>query len=115
MKVKVTKRWWQFWLPRYLHVDLDNVIVTATIRQAFDKANQEMIDKFFKPKMDETTGLGDTYASLSNEPSAIEANEAEPWYNSEPSESDSVVTAEPDLVAKNRGNQLMHDRLERRD
>lgn len=111
MKLRVNKRWWQFWLPNYVYIDMEAAQWNALYKNIAD----EVTERYFSPQTiidPHTHPLAVKIAGEDlDQPSAIEANEAEPWYNSEPSASDSVVTAEPDLVAKNRGNATMRERM----
>jgi hypothetical protein len=111
MKLRITKQWWQFWLPKYLDAELVNEQYSfkgIPVETRPDAPPGKLFMLNGEPEMREPRRTGTL--TDPDEPSSIEANEAEPWYNAEPSDSDSVVTVEPDLVAKNRGNNAMKER-----
>lgn len=97
MIVKVNKKWWQFWLPPSLDIDgyVDEA-VTYSPYQMEELANLKMPDS--------------PHIMVDHTPSAIEADDPEPWYNDNPTEESSVVTAEPPIVYANRGNARVNER-----
>lgn len=94
MKLKVNKRWWQFWLPSELDVEyIPDPAVEGMMRT-------------------ESTPIGPNpfYDLVSD--SSVEADEAEPWYGGDTVEDEesSIVTAEPPVVYASRGNAKMAER-----
>lgn len=101
MKARVTKKWWQFWLPEYIEInDLDLIPIdnTTTVAEygGLTPAAPGTVDKML------------------NHSAVVEANEAQPWYSDKPQQPSggAIVEAVPDIVAKSQGNQIMHERLE---
>ena len=107
MKAQVNKKWWQFWLPREVDIKIpDSVRLehTPVSDNPFAAGLTEIPDHF-------KGQVGD------NQGSAIEADEAEPWYGGDAVEDEdgSVVTAEPPIVYANRGNARMEERRQARE
>jgi hypothetical protein len=110
MKVRVNKKWWQFWLPSHIYLDWESVEWAAFYKDM----NQEMLKHFDNGSvvLQTTPKGGNTFHDLANTPAAIEADEDIPWYGQEDEES-SVVTAEPPIVSASRGNAKVAERKER--
>jgi hypothetical protein len=102
MKAKVSKKWWQFWLPSELEVSIPGFEPTMVIDPSY---------------LQSTPKGPNPFPDIANETSAIEADEAEPWYGGDAVEDEdsSVVTAEPPVVYANRGNARMEERKQARE
>ncbi len=102
MKAQVDKKWWQFWLPKEVDIELPAPLLPDYIRQPMEDLRE----------VNDRGVLGDIVG-----PSAIEADEAEPWYGGDAVEDEdsSVVTAEPPVVYANRGNARMEERKQARE
>lgn len=106
MKVRVNKKWWQFWLPDNIDIGMLDDIVWSLV---YDRMAQEMLKR--QPWANPPQSDPDPTA-----PAAIEADEAEPWWGGDAMEDEdsSVVTAEPPIVYANRGNARMEERKQAR-
>lgn len=96
MKVRVNKKWWQFWLPSEL--DVKPLVVREHTPVGENPWFVDAQPPIIRP--------------LNSEAGAVEADEDIPWYGQEGEES-SVVTAEPPIVSASRGNAKVAERKER--
>lgn len=99
-------------MPTYVYIDPQTVEFGALYKDLND-----LMLKHFHPSVDIAPGLTEIPDHFKgqigdNQPSAIEADEAEPWYGGDAVEEQdsSVVTAEPPIVYANRGNARMEER-----
>ncbi len=110
MKARVTKKWWQFWLPSELEIAITHMGIPIETIPGVEKA------KFYSepptPIKDLVPGVEFTYGKSA----VVEANEVQPWYTDQPHQptGGQIVEAVPDIVSKSQGTQLMHDRMEQR-
>lgn len=101
MKVRVNKKWWQFWLPCCLELDDEFV--------HFHKKDIKS-DYTLSVDLDKSIRRDGSYSGIAEE-LAIEADDSEPWYQEE--SEGNVVTAEPPIVSASRGNARLAERKER--
>lgn len=99
MKVRVNKKWWQFWLPSELEGHISD-----SVHDAVNLTTPNATDAIINAAVNNSR--------LFDGPSAIEADEDIPWYGQEGEESN-VVTAEPPIVSASRGNAKVAERKER--
>ncbi len=113
MKARVTKKWWQFWLPSELEIAITHMGIPIETIPGVEKA------KFYSEPPTKSISLTHplTGEKISTQRSAVvEANEAQPWYTDQPHQptGGQIVEAVPDIVAKSQGTQMMRDRMEQR-
>jgi hypothetical protein len=99
MNVRVNKRWWQFWLPKYIDVqkpsywpeDVERILNSSSLTTRVASMAPSIVD---------------------TAPYAIESDGQEPSWDNEPDEESSVITAEPPIVYASRGNAKVAQREE---
>ncbi len=104
MKVHVSKKWWQFWLPSEIDINIPHGVHFEHTPVGDNPFHSFLGSTYDNPEPNESSA-------------AIEADEAEPWYGGDAVEDEdsSVVTAEPPVVYANRGNARMEERRQARE
>ena len=109
MKLKITKRWYQFWIPKIIEVESPD---DAAFRMFYADLKEKMLTLY--PDSPNGTTYNPVAQNIAGDGEAIEADEAEPWYGGEAVEAEDggVVTAEPPIVYASRCNAKMAERAE---